>query len=339
MEPTDFLSDGTYVPLPTASNPKVYLPLGFKKRTEKAFQLYNPFSAKARILKKVARCGFRYAGPFARAVLPTIKSRRSPLVAFLEERLQKKILTSLYLATAGDKVVLQLQDAEKVIGYLKYPVTEIGKKRLITEREALSTLEQVTDVPKLLLSDTYESVPFILLENIMGTISQVSPKERSAILRQLEKNKVFELSSHPRIKSLQSRLTAMGKTSLAGQLQLLATTSVQKYKEVYEHGDFAPWNLIRTATRTVAFDFEYFEEKGLQYLDEIKFHFQEQRLLEGKNGDNLVNTIRSKVSIEEFDLFFRIFLIKELCRLYEDGENALLEENLISILGEYKPVV
>ena len=114
---------------------------------------------------------------------------------------------------------------------------------------------------------------------------------------------------------------------------------MQKYKEVYEHGDFAPWNLIRTAKGTVAFDFEYFEEKGLQYLDDIKFYFQEQRLLEGKRDRDLVDAIRLKVPTEEFDLLFRIFLIKELCRMYEDGDPATFEENLFAGMDEYKPVV
>ena len=51
------------------------------------------------------------------------------------------------------------------------------------------------------------------------------------------------------------------------------------YLEVYEHGDFAPWNLMVTEKGIIPFDFEYFEEFGLEYLDEIKYHFQIEHFL------------------------------------------------------------
>ena len=53
MEVIDFLSEGTYVVLPTKATPKVLLTINNSKLAKQAFKLYNPFSFKAKFLKNV----------------------------------------------------------------------------------------------------------------------------------------------------------------------------------------------------------------------------------------------------------------------------------------------
>lgn len=336
MNMTEFLSEKTYVLLPTKSNPKVYLPLDTKSRTTRAFKLYNPFSGKAKALKSIA--GFLCVNSqfLAKSVLPTEQGKSSLFLKYVEELLGKKILTSVYIATAKDKVVLQLQDGDGILGYLKYPISDIGKERLINERNALNLLAQINRVPGLILKNTYDDVPFIIVENVEGSIGHVSPSEFHGILKSFQKDVFFRLSEHPRILTLRSRLEKAGQEKFSALLTKIANLSNRKYKEVFEHGDFAPWNLIRTETDIIPFDFEYFEERGLEYLDELKYHFQEQHLLHGKKGMNLISSISTKTNIHEFDLIFRIFLIKEVCAKAESCESITFEESLLRLMNTSK---
>jgi hypothetical protein len=108
---------------------------------------------------------------------------------------------------------------------------------------------------------------------------------------------------------------------------------VTTYREVYEHGDFAPWNIIQTNTGLVPFDFEYFEEIGLEYLDELKYHVQIENLLKAKTGLELIDSISAKVNISEFQIMFQIFLIKEILTKTKGNESIGLEESLLQLLA------
>ncbi len=66
MNAIDFLSGERYIVLPTKSNPKVYLSIGNSDRAKLALNLYNPFSKKAIVLKRVTRILCVYGNALAK---------------------------------------------------------------------------------------------------------------------------------------------------------------------------------------------------------------------------------------------------------------------------------
>jgi hypothetical protein len=329
MNATSFFSDQTYLVLPTKASPRVYLSIDNRKMAGKALMLYNPFSKKAKVLKAAVTFLSIYFNPLSKFLLPTIKAEKSLFIKFLEEKLNTELISSVYLATAKDKVVLQLQDDKGILGYLKYPLTEQGKERLLKEKQGISEFAKKSVVPNLILDDVYGETPFILIQNIKGRIGHLDNKENQAILTAFIKETSFKLMKHPRILDLQSKLKQYGLTVYSNKLNQIISSSKNTYKEVLEHGDFTPWNLIRAEQGVVPFDFEYFEEHGLEHLDEIKYYFQIEHLLNGKKDVELIKAIATKIKIKEFQLIFQVFLIKEIVNKHGSTESYDFENSLL----------
>lgn len=331
MNVINFLSSETYIVLPTKACPKVYLVVTNGKLAKQAFELYNPFSFKAKILKAFARIMFVYLNPLAKTLLPTIKFKCSPFITFLEGKFQKKISSSVYISTVKDKVVLQLQGVDGILGYLKYPVTSDGKERLFNEKKAISILSKINLTPDVVLSDNYNDQPFIVLQYLKGSIGLVGKTDCNYILEKLKKTKKFKLIAHPRVLDFKNKIHLHQLDELDSRLDNIIKKSKHEYLEVYEHGDFAPWNLIKTNTGTIPFDFEYFVESGLENLDEIKYHFQIQTLLNKKNGLELIQILNAKINIKEFHLSLQLFLIKEILNKHELQEDYCFEYSLLKL--------
>ena len=126
MNATNFFSSNEYIYLPTVKNPKVALAVDNSALVKNAFKLYNPFSQKAKLLKKGSHIVFTNFNALSKLVWKTKKEEKSAFVSYLENKLGKSLVVSLYFATINDKVVMQLQtpDAE-IVGYLKYPLTAV----------------------------------------------------------------------------------------------------------------------------------------------------------------------------------------------------------------------
>jgi hypothetical protein len=337
MKDINFLSAGTFVVLPTKSNPKVFLSIENRKTAHLAFNLYNPFSNKAKFLKAVVKFLCFYCNPIAKILLPTIKTNKSDFIAFLEKSLKSASITSsVYMATIKDKVVLQLQADNKVIGYVKYPLNNIGLKNILNEKKAFDILSEKKLIDSYLLFDSYKETPFLILKEIDGEIKRNSSQDINLILDKYKKPKTFLLKEHPRILQLQEALKSNDLQIYLNVLGSVCATPKQVYHEVFEHGDFAPWNLIQSQKKCVPFDFEYFEEEGLEYLDAIKYHFQIEHLLNGKTGFELIDAMSSKVNIKEFMIIFQIFLIKEIINKHETSESYNFESSLLKIIQRAK---
>ena len=326
----DFFSANHYLYLPTRHNPRAILAIDSNGTAKNSFKLYNPFSTKAKIFKSVVVFATKYFKPFCSMFLPMVKVEQSEFSKYLNSTLNKQLTISSYIATERDKLVLQLQDEQsKIYGYLKFPTTETGKQRVLNEKHAINILSNHNIIPKLLFDSSYQDTPFIILKNIEGIIKRVPDNSYKNVLTLFYKQKEYSLLEHPRVIGLLHQLNELGLNEHSLQLQNIIKKSSGTYKEVYEHGDFAPWNLIQTSTGIIPIDFEYFVENGLEYLDEIKYHFQINYLLNGLIGLKLINTIRLQVPIEEFDIVFQIFLLKEIVNKQSLNESITLEESLL----------
>jgi len=332
MKATKFLASGVSVILPTKSSPRVYLAINNSKIVIQSYKLYNPFSLKAKLLKSVTKFICIHFNSLAKTILPTIKHEISGFIQELETKLEQKLHSSVYFSTANDKIVLQLQNNGEIIGYLKYAISSIGKQRILNEQKAIELLTNLNIAPTLMHTGSYEQRPYIILENIEGSIGWVDDAEYSKVLKKFKKENKYLLKDHPRILSLFAKLQELKIQDLYEKLLNEVENSNKMYYEVFEHGDFAPWNLIKLKDRVVAFDFEYFEENGLQHLDEIKYHFQLNHLMHKKTGAELVQSISNKIRLPEFNIIFLVFLVKEIVNNIEIDEPYDLESSLLHIL-------
>lgn len=332
MNTKDFISKNVVFPLPTKANPKVYLAVGSSKIANLSFSLYNPFSNKGKVLKWLTKLLCVKCNRLALLILPVLKNSHSDFLKYLEEQLGKEFISSVYIATAKDKVVLQLIIKEEIYGYLKFPLSEIGKERLENEKRALDILSKKNIVSSLLYSGCYNGTPFIILDNIEGKISKLTNQDYLKLIPLFYKSNVYKLREHPRVLSILSQLELANLTELESRLSSIIKKSEISYKEVYEHGDFAPWNIIQTNNGLVPFDFEYFEEIGLEYMDELKYHHQIETLLHIKEGVSLIDSISRKVNISDFEILYQIFLIKEILRKTKINESIVCENTILNMV-------
>ena len=172
-----------------------------------------------------------------------------------------------------------------------------------------------------------------MLKEIEGEIKEDNNLDINLILNAYKKPQSFFLKEHPRIKQLSNTLITYNLQSYFSALQHICELSQELYCEVFEHGDFAPWNIIESKTASVPFDFEYFEENGLEHLDAIKYHFQIEHLLNGKTGQELINSVSVKLNLKEFEIVFKVFLIKEIINKKETKQSFELEESLLKTLN------
>jgi branched-subunit amino acid transport protein AzlD len=332
MEINNFYSSNTYIYLPTKKNLKVVLSIDNSTISKNAFKLYNPFSKKAILFKKVMNILYTKFNLFTKFILSE-KRNQSEFIDYLEKKLNTKLIVSIYFATLKDKVVLQLQDKNaKIIGYLKFPLNNIGLKHIQNEINAIEILSKKDIVESAILVDEYEGNPFILLKEIDGTIGIVERINLNKILNKLENDQTYLLSEHPRVIELEERLTKHDFHKYIKIINDIKKRSTSNYKLVYEHGDFTPWNIVETNNKFVAFDYEYFLKDGLEYLDLIKYYYQVGKLLNNLNNHELISFIKKEININEIELLLKIFLIKEILRDTEENESFSYEENILELL-------
>lgn len=331
MNDISFFSSNSYIFLPTKNNPKVALCVDSSILAKNAFKLYNPFSSNAKKFKILSQRFFTTLNIFSKIF--STKKEKSDFSIYLEKLLGQPLIISLYFATVQDKVVLQLQSTDaKIIGYLKYPLNDIGIKRINNEIKAFDMLSKTGIVEPCILTDAYDNKPFLLLKELDGTVDRVEKKFIDSILETFKKEGSFILPKHPRIRNLKKQLLKNEMKEYINKLENISNNSTTKYKVVYEHGDFTPWNIIKVKDDYIPFDFEYLVEDGLEYLDMIKYYYQVGKLLEAKENKELYDFVSKEINILEFKKLFELFLIKEILRCKEENEPFDFEENMIKML-------
>ena len=332
MRDIDFFSSNSYIYLPIKQNPKVALVVDDVKFSLNAFKLYNPFSSKAQKFKSVVKFAFSTLN-FIFKPLVSSKKKKSKFVSYLESELGEELIVSLYFATLKDKIVLQLQSKDaKILGYLKYPLNDVGLKHIENEIKAFEILSSKGIVDKPVLTKKYEGTPFLLLKELDGVIDKVKESSLEVILAKFKRENSFTLACHPRVLELKSALERNDMSEYLVTVESICSKSTLEYKLVYEHGDFTPWNIVKVGEEYIPFDFEYFVEDGLEHFDHIKYYYQIGKLLESKKGEALVAFIEKKVAIPEIEKLLMLFLIKEVLRGIEENEDCAFEKEMIKTL-------
>jgi len=333
MNATDFSSSNRYLFLPTANNPRVALAVDHAKIAQNAFKLYNPFSPKAQMLKKVSATAFTHFNGVAKSVWNVQQKEKSGFVAYLEEKLNKPLVASLYFATIHDKVVLQLQTPQaQIVGYVKYPLNEVGLQHVENEKRAIELLSSRGIVSSYLIADTFEGKPFFMLEALEGEVGMVERDVLDEIVSKFKRDGAYRLAVHPRVAALKQSLQANELLEYLPLVEKICQSSTQKYAPAYEHGDFTPWNIVKVDEGYIPFDLEHFVEEGLEHFDLIKYYYQTGKLLEKKSGEELLNYISEQIEAKEINALLTLFVVKEIVRNREENEPYDFEVAMLETL-------
>ena len=333
MNATNFFSANKYIYLPTSKNPKVALAIDNATLTKNTFKLYNPFSSKAKLLKKVSALAFTYVNAVAKKVWSVQEKEKSDFVSYLEKKLDTPLVTSVYFATIQDKVVMQLQTLDaKIVGYLKYPLNEVGLQHVKNEKKAIEILSEKKIVQEYVLYDMFEGKPFLLLDALEGEIDLIGRSHVDALLFKFKRENVYKLVEHPRVVDLKKDVNTNDMSKYLPLIEIICQQSAMQYALVYEHGDFTPWNIVKVDDDYIPFDFEHFVEDGLEYFDLIKYYYQIGKLLENKKDVELIGYISEQVNVIEINSLLQLFLIKEIIRNKEENEPYTFEVNMLEIM-------
>ena len=178
----------------------------------------------------------------------------------------------------------------------------------------------------------YAGRPFLILNPIEGKIGWPSKEQVKDLLKQFKKEQNFQLRDHPRVLQINEEIIQYKLIFLVPKMKEICKTSTNSYAEVFEHGDFAPWNLISTPLGVQPFDLEYFEEFGLEHLDHIKYFYSIGKLLKSLKNKPLLQFVQENVDIKEFKEIMGVFLAKEIIRCQLDQENYSFELTLFNSL-------
>jgi hypothetical protein len=333
MKDISFFSNDTYLSIPNSRNPKVILAIGASSLAKNSFKIYNPFSNKAKIFKSVISFFCIYLNSVFKKIVQLEVYENSEFINFLNTHFQKKFTSSIYNATLKDKVVIQLQADNEIYGYLKFPLNETGLKNVKNEILALDKLSENNIVNLKMQSLEFKEIPFFILPELKGTIKDISDDEVLEIVASYKKEVSFKLEVHPRVLEIKAFLLENNLINEVAILENNVEEATDLYFEVYEHGDFAPWNIVKTKDGFSAFDFEYFTEVGLEYFDLIKYHFQVGRLLKGKEEEELYAYVSEKIEIIECKEIISLFLLKEIMIAIEQKKEYSFEEKVLKFIN------
>ena len=336
MNATSFFSSNYYLFLPTANNPKVALAIDSFSLAKNSFKLYNPFSQKGKLLKKVSQVAFNNFNEASKLLIRGGGKKKGHFVDYLETKLNKLLVSSLYFSTIKDKLVMQLQTPNaEIIGYLKYPLTKIGIQHLNNERKAIQILSKKKIIHNYLLNDTFEGTPYLLLSSLEGEIGIVEHQQVTDLLLKFDREEKYALSQHPRFIELKQSLIDINLLEYIPLVQKISQSTSNEYSLVYEHGDFTPWNIVKVDENYIPFDFEHFVEDGLEYFDLIKYYYQIGKLLKNMKGKELLIYISGKIITEESKQIIQLFVIKEIVRNKQENEDYNFEKELLNLINSY----
>jgi hypothetical protein len=205
-----------------------------------------------------------------------------PLGAFVQGVLPEAVSAAVLVCAEDNKpnakLTVQLRNEKgEILGYLKYAEKRVACRRLDQEYSVLSTLQKGLG-PEVLKYGTLGNGTALLVTPILGRVllSPLPPPEGvAAYLMSLVLSSPVPLEAHPWVQSIRERSSNVAQ--LDAWFDVLAN---RRWPVVVQHGDFAPWNLLRSPRGEIkAFDWEYGVMKGFPYLDFAYYALQTSQLI------------------------------------------------------------
>jgi hypothetical protein len=251
----------------------------------KSPQLYFPADTPARRLKSADFFqGWRLSGRVRRAVMKlkaTVKPgeiRWCRHVRWALEDFAKDVFPDIEWVVLmsnprnfSDKVVARCFNGDgSIIGYVKYGESGVARRRLENEYSVLGAIPPGLGPPALKLGDFSIGTALCLgaLEGRAMPLVDYPGPEARAFLDRLPESLPVSFDRHPWPAEMRRRHGP-------GIDQWLAALTPLAWPVKFQHGDFAPWNLMQCDDGSVrAFDWEYGCVHGFPWYDSIYYLLQ-----------------------------------------------------------------
>lgn len=268
------------VAVPGPARPRLFIPAETAWGRWRSSRLYpaSRWTAKAyRLFLRIrtAACG---ASPVVMNV------QASPLADFLVGTPLSARATSILVGTPGpaQKFTVGLWDeAGEAVGYLKYGETDRAVSRIRNESEVLTELPDGLG-PRLLKYGPLGNGVALLATPVQGRHLPASLPPDQPVLPFLkllpQTAPPVSVDDHPWTNAAAGGVAAEA-TFLRRGLDVL---SRRTWRIVYQHGDFAPWNLLRGRDGTLrAVDWEYGSPSGFPWAD-LAYYILQVGMLMGR---------------------------------------------------------
>ena len=251
--------------LPDWENPRLYFPAERPFERWRKAALYPAFRVSARLYRLL----LQFKVVLGRTHVRTVPTAGPNLGGFLEEALPEAVSAAVLVGTPGpaQKYTVALWDGNgNPVGYLKYGEAPPARARISREFKILSGLPQGVG-PRPLKMGPLGAGLALLMTPVSGrrVAPELPPSEQ--VLRCLDSlpgSARTSLEEHPWIDRLLNISQAM-RSELHRWLEVLPQ---QDWKIVNQHGDFAPWNLLRNRNGAiVAVDWEHGDLTGFPHID------------------------------------------------------------------------
>jgi hypothetical protein len=272
-----FFPPGTRVlALPNWQHPRLYLPAQrFSQRWDE-----SAFYPASRLGARLRRLLLRISAVAGMAEVRTVTSSDWTLGEFTGNLLPQVDSAAILVSTssATQKVTVQLRDERgAVLGYLKHAGQGVARTRLRHEHHVLSGLSRGMG-PKALKYGTFGNGEALLMTPISGKpLPTTLPPVNGVVdvMMSFTSSPPVGLEVHPWV------LRTLERGSEVAALEACLEALIGKrWPIAVQHGDFAPWNLLRKPGGEVGtFDWEYGRLEGFPYLDLAYYILQTAALI------------------------------------------------------------
>lgn len=271
-----FFPPGTRVlALPSWRRPRLYLPMRrFSQRWEE-----SAFYPASRMAARLHRLLLRIEATAGMAEVRTVASSDWPLGEFAGDLLpQLESAAILVGSSAVQKVTVQLRDGKgRVLGYVKYAEQAVARSRLRHEHRVLCSLPTGVGPEALKYGDLGAGEALLMSPLVGGRLSTTLSPSASTVdyLMSLGTPPPVAVEDHPWVLGTLER-----ESKGAGLQECFEALAGRHWPITVQHGDFAPWNLLRKPRgEVVAFDWEYGTLEGFPYLDLVYYILQTAALI------------------------------------------------------------
>jgi hypothetical protein len=281
---TLFFPPGTRVlALPNWENPRLYLPAQHFSRNWQESSFYPA----SRLLARLFRVSLRVKAAAGLGEIRTVQSSQWPLGEFTREVLPQAMSAVILVGTPGtvQKITVRvLGERGEVLGYLKYAEKEAARKRLRHEHRMLGTIPSGAG-PEALKFGPFADGEALLITALAGKKLPTTfppPEELKDLLESLVISRPVAFDAHPWVRLVREQSGA----EFEPWFEVLARKS---WPVVVQHGDFAPWNLLKQAGGAVgAIDWEYGVLEGFPHLDLAYYILQVSALVQRRTPSKAV---------------------------------------------------
>jgi hypothetical protein len=186
----------------------------------------------------------------------------------------KSAVALMGVSGPAQKVIFQVWDEDKVVAYLKYAETPAALARVAREHHILRGLPSGIG-PTVLKYGPLGEGQALLISRIAGRMLTPALPALPGVnhfLSNLTSSAPLPLMDHPWV------LESLDRYGIQIE-RWLGALNYHAWPITYQHGDLAPWNLLRGSNRIMAIDWEYGSLYGFPHIDLAQYYLQVAALI------------------------------------------------------------